>query len=225
MSFPALLFDSRQPSAPVVYPDSDGQPMADNSWQFEFIQTMQGNLNAMLPDFVAGDHLWYPVEGRPDIRIGPDVYVALGRPKGHRGSYRQWEEGGVAPQVVFEWWSPNNSFPHQVQKLHFYERYGVQEFYAFDQVRRHLGAFVRPEFRDVTYFYGIDFHQDLIDYKNRPADFLTLYVYLHPVTRSDAPLFLLDTIGARSSSFRRRFVLRPLRRSLVARFPAVPRAV
>jgi hypothetical protein len=55
-----------------------------------------------------------------------------------------------------------------------------------------LGAFVRPEFRDVTYFYGIDFHQDLIDYKDRSADFITLYVYLHPVGRADAPLFLLD---------------------------------
>lgn len=54
-----------------------------------------------------------------------------------------------------------------------------------------LGAYVRPEYRDVTYFYGIDFHQDLIDHKERPADFLTLYIYLHPVTRLDAPLFLL----------------------------------
>ena len=54
-----------------------------------------------------------------------------------------------------------------------------------------LGAYVRPQYRDVTYFYGIDFHQDLIDYKDRAADFLTLYVYLHPVSVSDAPLFLL----------------------------------
>lgn len=54
-----------------------------------------------------------------------------------------------------------------------------------------LGAYVRPEYRDVTYFYGIDFHQDLIDYRDRPADFLTLYVYLHPVSQLDAPLFLL----------------------------------
>ncbi|HXA41119.1 MAG TPA: phytanoyl-CoA dioxygenase family protein [Phenylobacterium sp.] len=55
-----------------------------------------------------------------------------------------------------------------------------------------LGAYVRPQYRDVTYFYGIDFHQDLIDYKAREADFLTLYVYLHPVTRADAPLYLLE---------------------------------
>lgn len=55
-----------------------------------------------------------------------------------------------------------------------------------------LGAYVRPEHRDVTYFYGIDFHQDLIDYKARAADFVTLYVYLHPVTAADAPLYVLE---------------------------------
>jgi hypothetical protein len=55
-----------------------------------------------------------------------------------------------------------------------------------------LGAFVKPELRDVTYFYGIDFHQDLIDYKDRDADFVTLYVYLHAVDPSDAPLYLLE---------------------------------
>lgn len=55
-----------------------------------------------------------------------------------------------------------------------------------------LGAYVRPQYRDVTYFYGIDFHQDLIDYRAREADFLTLYIYLHPVSRADAPLYLLE---------------------------------
>jgi hypothetical protein len=55
-----------------------------------------------------------------------------------------------------------------------------------------LGCFMRPDFRDITYFYGIDFHQDLIDHKDRDADFVTLYCYLHPVTAADAPLYLLD---------------------------------
>jgi hypothetical protein len=55
-----------------------------------------------------------------------------------------------------------------------------------------LGAYVRPEYRDVTYFYGIDYHQDLIDHRAREADFVTLYVYLHPVGRADAPLHLLE---------------------------------
>jgi len=126
-----------------VYPDSDGQLMADNTEQFDFIHTFKGNLDALLDDFVAGDHLWYPVEGHPKIRVAPDVYVALGRPKGYRGSYRQWEEEGVPLTVVFEWWSPKNSFADQTRKLRFYERYGVAEFYAFDQLRRQLTAFHR----------------------------------------------------------------------------------
>jgi hypothetical protein len=37
------------------------------------------------------DLLWYPVRGQPRLRMAPDVLVALGRPKGYRGSYRQWE--------------------------------------------------------------------------------------------------------------------------------------
>ena len=61
-----------------------------------------------------------------------------------------------------------------------------------DNPVNNLGAYVQPQYRDVTYFYGIDFHQDLIDFKDREADFVTLYVYIHPVTLHDAPLFLLE---------------------------------
>lgn len=54
-----------------------------------------------------------------------------------------------------------------------------------------LGSYVLPQYRDITYFYGIDFHQDLIDHPARNANFITLYVYLHDVTRADAPLYVL----------------------------------
>lgn len=54
-----------------------------------------------------------------------------------------------------------------------------------------LGAYIRPEYRDMTYFWGIDLHQDLIDWPARPADFITVYVYLEEVGPGDAPLFLM----------------------------------
>jgi Phytanoyl-CoA dioxygenase (PhyH) len=54
-----------------------------------------------------------------------------------------------------------------------------------------LGGFIRPEYRDVTYFHGIDFHQDLIDWAGRTADFVTLYVYLDEVTPTQSPLHVL----------------------------------
>jgi hypothetical protein len=91
------------PVKPIIYPDSDGKPMADNTKQFEWIITIAGGLQALFADnpnvFVAGDLLWYPVEGDNKTRIAPDALVAFGRPQGYRGSYKQWEEGGVAPQA------------------------------------------------------------------------------------------------------------------------------
>jgi Uma2 family endonuclease len=133
----------------IVYPDSDGKPMADNTKQFRWIVTVQGGLDALFADrpdvFVAGDLLWYPVEGRPDIRAAPDAMVAFGRPKGDRGSYRQWEEGGVAPQVVFEIRSPGNTLAEMIRKFRFYERYGVQEYYVYDPDSGELSGWQRPE--------------------------------------------------------------------------------
>ena len=120
---------------PVVhYPDSDGKPMADNTVQFDWISLVKWNLEhqfAADPNvFVAGDHLIYPEEGNAKLRQAPDVYVAFGRPKGDRGSYKVWEEGGVFPQVVFEVWSPNNRFQQMQDKQDFYEQYGAEEYYV-----------------------------------------------------------------------------------------------
>jgi Uma2 family endonuclease len=72
----------------IIYPDGDGQPMADNTKQFRWIVTIKENLDLLFaenPDvFVAGDLLWYPVQGRPNIRVAPDILVAFDRPKGDR---------------------------------------------------------------------------------------------------------------------------------------------
>ena len=58
---------------------------------------------------IAGDNLLYPNPTDPTDRQAPDVYVAFGRPKGYRGSYKLWEEANIFPQVIFEVWSPNNT--------------------------------------------------------------------------------------------------------------------
>ncbi len=120
----------------IHYPESDGQPMADNTLQFQWIVLIKENLATLFRErddvFVAGDLLWYPVEGHPKTCRAPDTMVVFGRPKGHRGSYKQWEEGQIAPQVVFEVRSPANSFKEMADKLLFYDRYGVEEYYLYD---------------------------------------------------------------------------------------------
>jgi Uma2 family endonuclease len=82
--------------------------------------------------FVAGDLLWYPAQDRPDLRIAPDVMMVFGRPKGDRGSYLQWQEEGIGPQVVFEILSPSNTATEMIRKFRFYEQYGVEEYYVYD---------------------------------------------------------------------------------------------
>ena len=128
----------------VDYPEDDGNPMSENTLQFRWIVTLQGGLDDLFRRdqsvFVAGDLLWYPVEGDNTVRGLPDAMAVFGRPKGDRGSYRQWEEGGVAPQVVFEVLSPGNRPGEMARKLLFYEQYGVEEYYVYDPDRNLLTA-------------------------------------------------------------------------------------
>jgi Uma2 family endonuclease len=121
--------------------------MSDNTKQMRWIVTLFGNLAALFRDradvFVAGNLLWYPVEGQPEIRSAPDVLVVFGRPKGDRGSYKQWEEGGVPPTVVFEVLSPSNTVSEMDEKLIFYEEHGVEEYYIFDPDTNRLMVYAR----------------------------------------------------------------------------------
>ncbi|WP_013321668.1 Uma2 family endonuclease [Gloeothece verrucosa] len=138
----------------VIYPDSDGQPMADNTKQFRWIVTIKENLEWLFADdanvFVAGDLLWYPVEGNNKICQAPDAMVVVGRPKGDRGSYKQWEEANIPPQVVFEILSPGNRRAEMNRKLLFYDRFGVEEYYLYDPDENHLSGWLRTEgFLDV----------------------------------------------------------------------------
>jgi Uma2 family endonuclease len=146
----ATPISTRDP-ANIEYPDSDGLPMADNTLQFRWIVTVQGNLDGIYRDdpnvFVAGDLLWYPVEFHPEISAAPDTLVAFGRPKGYRGSYKQWVEAGIAPQVVFEIMSPNNRPEDMDRKFQFYERHGVEEYYLYDPDTNELDGWLRRDGR------------------------------------------------------------------------------
>lgn len=133
--------------AEIEYPDCDGNPMSDNTLQYRWIVTIQGNFDALYGDrldvFVAGDLLWYPVEGDNTTRTAPDAMVVLGRPKGERGSYRQWDEGGIPPQVVWEVLSPGNRRGELQSKFEFYQRFGVEEYYQYDPDRGRLRGWLR----------------------------------------------------------------------------------
>ena len=121
--------------------------MSDNTRQYRWIVTTKENLEILLVEdsnvFVAGNLMWYPVEGNTTLCQAPDVMVIFGRPKGERGSYQQWKEGGIAPQIAFEIVSPSNTKREMAEKRDFYEKYGVEEYYIYDPDRFRLTGWIR----------------------------------------------------------------------------------
>ncbi len=140
-------------SLETLYPDSDGQPMAENTVQYRWIVRLVTNLKQLLKEqvaFVAGDLLWYPlpVERPPAPCQAPDVMVVLGRPDGDRGSYKQWEEENIPPQVVFEILSPSNTMAEMAAKQQFYEEHGVLEMFFYNPESRDFWGFHRATAQD-----------------------------------------------------------------------------
>jgi Uma2 family endonuclease len=133
----------------VIYPDANGVARFDNTEQFRWIVFLKENLEIFLAQnidaFVAADLLWYPIEGDNRTCIAPDVMVVFGRPKGRRGSYQQWKERNVAPQIVFEIVSMSSLQMELAAKRDFYETYGVEEYYVYDYDRFRLTGWVRQE--------------------------------------------------------------------------------
>ncbi|MBP0030531.1 Uma2 family endonuclease [Roseofilum sp. Guam] len=138
-----------------LYPESDGKPMADNTVQFRLITTIVGGLSALFQErddvFVVGDLLWYPrkagtltvVEQSLPFSQAPDIMVVFGVENKDRGSYKQWEEGNIVPQVAMEIVSPSNSKGEMEDKFRFYDYYGVEEYYVYNPQRNQLQGGLR----------------------------------------------------------------------------------
>ncbi|MDJ1182870.1 Uma2 family endonuclease [Roseofilum casamattae] len=138
-----------------LYPESDGKPMANNTVQFRLITTIVGGLSAWFQErddvFVTGDLLWYPkkagtltaVEQSLPFSQAPDIMVVFGVEKKDRGSYKQWEEGNIVPQVAMEIISPSNSTGEMEDKFRFYDYYGVEEYYVYNPQRNELQGWLR----------------------------------------------------------------------------------
>lgn len=169
MAQPVKLVTLTVPEDAILYPETDGQPMAENTKQYQYIVTIQPELDALFADnpnvFVAADLFWYPIEGRPDVNSAPDTLVVFGRPKGHRASYKQWKEDGIAPQVVFEIISPSNTWKEMHDKRAFYERYGVREYYEYDPDEGTLEIWQRAGERLLPVTHTGEWHSPLLGVK------------------------------------------------------------
>src|SRR5712692_292223 len=96
---------SRRPPRKVVYPTSDGKPMAETDdhrdLMLDLIETQKIHFASEPLVYVSGNLLLYYVRGDPRRHISPDVFVVFDIPKHNRDYYLLWEEG-KSPDVVFE---------------------------------------------------------------------------------------------------------------------------
>ena len=136
----AVVSPIRQP-ATIVYPESDGKPMAETGIHVQRMIYLITALNGRYRDdpmvYVIGNIFVYYEEGNPSKVVSPDTFVVFGVPKRERRIYKVWEEG-KAPDVVFEITSKKTRRTDTQKKWTIYAQLGVQEYFLFDPLEEYL---------------------------------------------------------------------------------------
>ena len=126
----------------IEYPDSDGEPMAENDFQYTAMIETTSALRVWFSDrtdvYVASDMLMYYRMNDNETRVAPDIYVVLGAAGNHkRRNWIVWREG-KAPDFVMEIASPSTWERDAAEKRDIYANMGVTEYWRFDPTGEHF---------------------------------------------------------------------------------------
>ena len=126
----------------IEYPDSDGEPMAENDFQYTAMAETTSTLRVWFsgrPDvYVASDMLMYYRMNDNQTRVAPDIYVVFGAAGNHkRRNWIIWREG-KAPDFVMEIASPSTWERDAEEKREIYANMGVTEYWRFDPTGEHF---------------------------------------------------------------------------------------
>lgn len=122
---------------PVVYPESDGKPMAETDTHRDemvvyVIEVLQDHFAARDDAYVSGNNFIYWAEGKPKRCVSPDGYVVFGVKKALRPIFKVWEEG-ARPAFVIEVTSKRTRAQDLGRKMHIYrDELAVPEYFLFD---------------------------------------------------------------------------------------------
>ena len=128
------LASANQTDIEIIYPSSDGEPLAETYVHLYAIlvtleilkQYLQGQQATVL-----ADQFLYYAQGFPRLRVAPDVMVIFNVAPGGRDNYKIWEEKQV-PSVIFEITSEGTKDRDTGYKKTLYEQLGVKEYWLFD---------------------------------------------------------------------------------------------
>ncbi len=143
-------------SAPaIVYPESDGKPMAETdlhrNLMFDIIKMLTHYFQNRNEVYVSGNLLIYYEEGNPKKSVAPDVFVVFGVSEKPRRTFLTWEEGET-PDFVLEVASAST---HQNDIGHKKDLYAsvlkVEEYYIYDPYSEINPYFLCYRFVEGTY--------------------------------------------------------------------------
>jgi Uma2 family endonuclease len=127
----------------IVYPESDGQPMAESDLHRKemtyLIEALTEHFRQADDIYVAGNLFFYYKKGDPRSVVAPDLFVVKGVAKRDRKIYKLWEEHR-SPCFVVEVTSDTTRDEDLSDKLTVYEQLGVEEYFLFDP----LGDYLDP---------------------------------------------------------------------------------
>lgn len=119
----------------VVYPESDGKPMAETDHHRNLMLELIFALKQFLSTtkaYVSGNLFIYFEEGNPRKSVAPDVFVVMGINQESRRTYQTWQHGGKMPDVVIELTSKRTIGEDRSGKMQLYASLGVREYFLFD---------------------------------------------------------------------------------------------
>ena len=127
----------------VVYPTSDGQPMAETEVHGACMMYVTSALRWWFTKhgrddvYVGSNNFLYYQRGNPRAVVSPDVYVVVGAPSGLRDTYMLWNEP-KGPDFVLEVTSKSTRGTDERRKRELYASLGVSEYFLYDPRAEYL---------------------------------------------------------------------------------------
>ena len=143
MTTPKIPFEAKHPPVPdevedlsIEYPSGDGEPMAENDWQWiamaDTALALRHRYVGRTDVYVASDMLVYYRMNDVSARVAPDVFAVFGANGNHRrDSWIVWREGKT-PDFVLEVASPGTWEHDASGKRDIYAAMGITEYWRFD---------------------------------------------------------------------------------------------
>ena len=137
------MSQSGLPHDAVVYPCSDGQPMAETDIHAACMMYVTYALKGWMKRggradvYVASNNFLYYKQGNPRAVVSPDVYVVVGVPAHLRDTYLLWNEP-KGPDFVLEVTSASTRREDRGRKRDVYAALGVSEYFMYDPRAEYL---------------------------------------------------------------------------------------